>query len=600
MYRSDLSYTDLGTALIFVSHDLRLVCHLCDTAVQLRKRCAGRQRTHSRRGSALPANCSRSNEKPPPGLTVIDASVPEELAAWDPLPVALTVEATKDFGELSIATELFAPSMSPDAPIARDSAKLVSTLAPGKYVIDGLSRPFPAAGSHSNSGLNIVESATFQVLASSTHTIEVAGRPGDAFSGLAVEPTTSIIEVDRDAPTAMSPERVADAAVQVRDLTKLFRAEPTRFAVREALPGRLGQRRSEFPALDRVSLDCLRGHTTGIIGPNAAGKSTLLSITCGDLARIQRNRCHRRTCRGATRTRGRDGPAAHGRRQRSADLPDARTHTATNIGPGRANLGVAELTKERDVRVNMLSSGMVARLGFACAICAFPDVLIIDELLSVGDEQFRIAAEKRVADAASEGTSTIVVSHDLDHIERLCDEVVVLHAGQLVDAGETAPVMKRHNPWHGSGNTVQPGGDVHLAPLRLSRRELPSTDTSQSPLRWKRCVLFPCRAELIYSAVAPTTDHPITYESRLEGSILAHTITQLEVIRSHVGRWSATTSVGPNSLEGEIAVIVAILDDQAEAVLAATWQEIRVGNPAESPFPAPVLGFKWSATDGGD
>ena len=104
----------------------------------------------------------------------------------------------------------------------------------------------------------------------------------------------------------------------------------------------------------------------------------------------------------------------------------------------------AELKDFVDVPVKNFSSGMYARLGFAIATMVKPDILIVDEVLSVGDYKFQEKCEKRIQTMIADGVTIILVSHDIGMIERLCTKVVWLDQGNVKDIGETDKICNEY------------------------------------------------------------------------------------------------------------------------------------------------------------
>ena len=104
----------------------------------------------------------------------------------------------------------------------------------------------------------------------------------------------------------------------------------------------------------------------------------------------------------------------------------------------------AELRNFIDVPVKNFSSGMYARLGFAIATMVHPDILIVDEVLSVGDYKFQQKCEQRIQSMIDEGVTIILVSHDIGMIERLCTKVVWLDHGIVKDIGETEKICNEY------------------------------------------------------------------------------------------------------------------------------------------------------------
>ena len=186
---------------------------------------------------------------------------------------------------------------------------------------------------------------------------------------------------------------------------------------------------NEFIALKDVSFEVEKGDILGIVGFNGAGKSTLLKILAGVLVPSS----------GKVITKGTIAPLIEVGAGFDPDLT-ARENIFLNgaiLGYSRKFLeskfddilDFAELRNFVNVPVKNFSSGMYARLGFAIATIVNPDILIVDEILSVGDYKFQEKCEQRIQEMISHGTTIILVSHDIKMIERLCNKVLWLNHG---------------------------------------------------------------------------------------------------------------------------------------------------------------------------
>jgi len=212
---------------------------------------------------------------------------------------------------------------------------------------------------------------------------------------------------------------------------------------------------SEFWALRDVSFSVQPGQTLGIIGNNGAGKSTVLKI----LTRILRPN------RGRYAVRGRIGALleiAAGFHQDLTGRENIFLHGAI-MGMGRRELrrklddivAFSGVEASIDSPVKTYSSGMNARLGFAIAAHLDPEVLIIDEALSVGDYAFQRKAFGRIRALATSGIPVVVVSHQLDRISELCTDVLLLANGERVEHGRPSDVIAAY--LRGDGNTIAHG-----------------------------------------------------------------------------------------------------------------------------------------------
>ena len=196
-----------------------------------------------------------------------------------------------------------------------------------------------------------------------------------------------------------------------------------------------------FWALRQVSFDVRRGEVFGLIGPNGAGKSTLLKV----ISRVLQ------PTGGRVRVFGRVAPLLEssagfnleltGRENvflYSAVLGHRRADTASRLDRIVAFAGVEQFI---DAPLRTYSSGMLARLGFAVATDVRPDILIVDEVLSVGDAEFQSKSTDRIEQFRASGTTILMVSHDLDAITKLCSRAAWLEHGHLRGVGPTADVV---------------------------------------------------------------------------------------------------------------------------------------------------------------
>lgn len=193
----------------------------------------------------------------------------------------------------------------------------------------------------------------------------------------------------------------------------------------------------EFWALRNVSFDIQKGEVVGIIGKNGAGKSTLLKVISGIL----------KPTSGSLEVHGTVVPML--------ELGSGFDHDLTgreNIFLNGAILGYSEtflkekydeivnfseLGKFIDVPLRNYSSGMLMRLAFSVATVVNPDILIVDEILAVGDTDFQEKSKARMLELMGGGTTVLLVSHSLEQIRELCNRVIWLEHGQVKMIGET-------------------------------------------------------------------------------------------------------------------------------------------------------------------
>ena len=200
----------------------------------------------------------------------------------------------------------------------------------------------------------------------------------------------------------------------------------------------------EFYALRDVSLDIMPGDFYGLVGLNGSGKSTLLKTIAGVY----------KPSKGKVTVNGTIAPLIELGAGFDMDLT-ARENiylngTVLGFSPKYLDekfdeiVEFSELQNFLDVPLKNYSSGMVARIGFAIATITKPDILIADEVLSVGDFLFQQKCEKRMKELMAGGTTVILVSHSIEQIERMCSKVAWLSPGRLRMNGDTQTVCNAY------------------------------------------------------------------------------------------------------------------------------------------------------------
>jgi len=197
-----------------------------------------------------------------------------------------------------------------------------------------------------------------------------------------------------------------------------------------------------FSALNDVSLTVRRGEALGLMGHNGSGKSTLLSLIAGIYPATA----------GTIRVRGRlvpmialgvgFHPELTGAENvyLNASLYGLKNAQTDRLFPDICDF--AELGEFINEPVKNYSSGMQARLGFAVAVHVEPEILLADEILSVGDEAFKKKCVNRIAKLREGGLTLILVSHSRDQIAQFCDHFVRLEQGRVVEQGSTSKLRK--------------------------------------------------------------------------------------------------------------------------------------------------------------
>lgn len=203
-------------------------------------------------------------------------------------------------------------------------------------------------------------------------------------------------------------------------------------------------RAGEFWALNNISFQLRRGEALGLVGANGAGKSTLLRIISGLI----------KPDTGSVRVKGRlaplialgagFNPILTGRENVYANMSILGLPTKEIHERFEAVVDFAEIGDAIDAPVQTYSSGMAARLGFASAIYVDPDILLLDEVLAVGDIKFRAKCARKLAEIRKNGTSFILVNHKPATIISICNSAVYLSKGEVLLAGETSLIVKQY------------------------------------------------------------------------------------------------------------------------------------------------------------
>jgi ABC-2 type transport system ATP-binding protein len=241
------------------------------------------------------------------------------------------------------------------------------------------------------------------------------------------------------------------AAIEVRSVSKEFKLYHEHYTSLKEKVIHFGRIQSEpFAALTDVDFDVEPGSTVGILGHNGCGKSTLLKCVAGIL----------QPTRGEIVTRGRVAALLELGAGFNAELTGRENvfMNASILGLSKKDttaifdeiVAFAEMEKFIDIPVRHYSSGMYVRLGFAVAVNVEPDILLVDEVLSVGDEAFQRKCIERVKKFQDEGRTILFVTHSADLVRRICSRGIVLdHGKMVVDAAPGEAVRVFRESLHG-------------------------------------------------------------------------------------------------------------------------------------------------------
>ncbi len=198
------------------------------------------------------------------------------------------------------------------------------------------------------------------------------------------------------------------------------------------------------PALSEVSFDVYKGETLGVVGKNGSGKSTLLRALAGIYKPDQGLvRFDATTIALMTLSLGFD-PVMSGRDNAIFGgmlLGFDSEYVESQLDEIKAFSGIGDAF---EAPVRTYSSGMLSRLSFAVAMKVSPDVMLLDELLAVGDESFRAKAYEAMREKIASDQTTIFVSHNVDEILALCDRAILLHEGRIISQGDPKNIISRY------------------------------------------------------------------------------------------------------------------------------------------------------------
>lgn len=274
-----------------------------------------------------------------------------------------------------------------------------------------------------------------------------AGRP------IAVSPLDSSLEFSRDTALDINdrftryilPEK--ETVISVKNVSMMFNMSSEKIDNLKEYVIRMLKRQLSFKkfwALNDISFDVRKGERIGLIGLNGSGKSTMLKVVSGVL----------KPTTGSVSVSGTIAPMIELGAGFDFEL-SARENVYLNgaiLGHSHEQMDkyydeimdFAELEAFQDVSIKNFSSGMIARLGFAIATCWVPDILIIDEILSVGDFEFQKKCHKKMELLTGQGATVLFVSHSATDVINMCDRVIWLSRGNVIADGEAQYIVEKY------------------------------------------------------------------------------------------------------------------------------------------------------------
>ncbi len=585
-----------GTTLLLVSHEMSMVATTCRRVVQLRH---GRivddgpareviERYLARSASRLAATPgSRS------ALTVVGTEIGPAPAA--PLRLDLDLDLDRPLAHPAVGFDVVLPMVDPDQVVSAWTAPLDPLPEPGRYRVTGTTDSLWGVGRDMRLVVRLVDRDRQTVVAATTHDLPVVGElTGRRLSPIGVAMTTPMTWTigpdhggDRGAGVTGAPADVRPAAttgppvVQVVGLTKRYRSRSGGPSVRPALPGRLGRPRGlDVVALDAVDVTVHPGEAVGLIGPNASGKTTFLRVLAG----VTRPESGTVAVRGRTVSllelgsgfhpdlTGRENLAVLGRLM-GVPGPELAPHVA-------AAIEFADLDEAVDHRLKTYSTGMSARLGLGMALVVPADLLLIDEVLAVGDEDFRRRAITTIAERCRAGLAVVFVSHDLALVEQVCDRVVRLDRGRVVEDGRADRVLGGYAGRSWAGGVHDAEGGVRLQRLAVDRHHVPAGGTLT--LEGALVVDEPqpdARLEVALRSPPEDRDEVVSLLDRERVSAVIETVVHPGEELARVGRYAFRCRIDVGRLVGEVDLVVAAVDQHRQVTLAEVWEQVVIGAP---------------------
>ncbi|MBU9706512.1 ABC transporter ATP-binding protein [Paenibacillus sp. AK121] len=239
----------------------------------------------------------------------------------------------------------------------------------------------------------------------------------------------------------------SELAIEVKDVSMTFNMSEERIDnlkehILKLIKGQLFYQ--EFNALKNISFNIKKGEVFGLVGLNGAGKSTLLKIIAGVL----------KPTSGTVAVNGTIAPLIELSAGFNLDLTGRENIYLNGAVFGHSNkfmsecfdriVNFSELHEFIDVPLKNYSSGMLARLAFSIATIVDPDILIVDEVLSVGDFRFQEKCEAYISSLINKGTTVLFVSHSMEQVEKLCQRALLLNKGELVLVDEISKVVETY------------------------------------------------------------------------------------------------------------------------------------------------------------
>ncbi|HSM67057.1 MAG TPA: ABC transporter ATP-binding protein [Ilumatobacteraceae bacterium] len=367
---------------------------------------------------------------------------------------------------------------------------------------------------------------------------------------------------------------MSNEAIVVDDVSKSFRISTTPVtSLKERLLGMGRNHYEEFGALHDIDFTIRQGETVGILGHNGSGKSTLLKCIAGILT----------PTRGEVLVRGRLASLLELGAGFHPDLTGRENVfiNAAFLGMPRREIAnrfddiveFAGLEQFIDEPVKHYSSGMYVRLGFAVAVNLDPDVLLVDEVLAVGDEVFQLKCMSRIKQFQDEGRTIVLVTHAAETVRQICGRAIVLDHGNLVIDDEPGKAIRVFREYlHGRPDAVLDPSTITESPLTIGEvRVHHPHESERRHIVLGESVDVEIEVTTVDAVVDPLLDIEITDN---EGRVLYHVDTDSLDLRLGELVGSALVRIGIGRiglLDGEFPINLKFIDRTTGRVL--DWKE---------------------------
>jgi ABC-2 type transport system ATP-binding protein len=325
----------------------------------------------------------------------------------------------------------------------------------------------------------------------------------------------------------------SNIAVDVIDVSKRFRLYHQKYqSLKERVLHAGNNPHTDFYALKHVGFEVAEGETIGILGRNGSGKSTLLKCMSGILQPTEGKIVVRGTLAALLELGAGFQPELSGRENIFLNASLLGMSTRDTELRFDDIVAFAELENFIDNQVKYYSSGMYVRLGFAVAVNVDPDILVVDEVLAVGDENFQRKCMGRIKEFQDDGRTILFVTHSPDLVRVICDRAVVLSAGEMLGYESSADAVRlyhEHLLTLGAESAITaadpvPAGPAYR-PVRITSVDLehPGTGTRNHVMPGEGLTVH-----LAFEATEPVPDMVIALEIRAEaGALMFSTDTEI-------------------------------------------------------------------------